>query len=61
MGKYDNLVSQMYKQGLEPDQVKSKYYNKILFMDDTTMKGSPYVEVVWWVWDAQSDGRGSNL
>ena len=48
MGKYDNLVSQIYKQGLEPDQVKSKYYNKILYMDDTTHKGAPYVEVVWY-------------
>ncbi len=48
MGKYDKYVSQMYKPGLPEDQVTSKYYKKFLWMDDSTMPGAPYVEVVWY-------------
>ena len=48
MGKYDKYVVQTYKPGVPKELIDNDKHCKILWMDETTIHGAPYMEVLWY-------------
>ncbi|MCF0120755.1 MAG: hypothetical protein HUJ65_03870 [Oscillospiraceae bacterium] len=48
MGAHDNLYVYNYKPGYPEEKRKNPGQHKILWMDETTMPGAPYMELVWY-------------
>ena len=48
MGTHDELFVQEYKPGYPEWDRDNEFHTKFLWMDETTLHGAPYLEVLWY-------------